>query len=245
MSPRLTILGKGKSFPISYADLERIPTPKPMGKVHKPIAFKEIVDTLSAVMDDAGYKQKGMSLTISNHGLKLFGTLRFEHDKETGLQLGFVNSNDESTRLKLIAGVHVWVCYNGMMSGDTPIFAKYHTKHLSIRDEVTACLDAIGNRFGKIDKALDAMKSATLKQIEAESLICRMAASDSPIIPLRLLPEVYKNYFTPDKGATDCKGGSKWSLHNAVTRASRVLSLPMQLRISQDASKVLGFNLGS
>src|SRR5262245_56353902 len=242
---RSSFLGKGKSFPISYQDLAKILTPKPMGKVHKPVAFKEIVDTLNDVMGENGFEKDSHTLTISNHGLKLFGILRYKHDKETGLALGFVSSNDESTRFKLIAGAHVWVCSNGCMSADTPIFAKYHTTHLSVRDEVLGCLEEVKKRYAKIDHQIERMKNASLKKEQAESLICQMAVGDAPVIPLRLLPDVYNNYFAPDKSHTDCRGENKWSLHNAVTRASRILSLPMQLKMSTGASKLLGFQLAS
>lgn len=243
--PGSSFLGKGKSFPINYADLAKIPTPKPMGKVHKPVAFKEIVDTISDVMQENGFEKDSHTLTISNKGMKLFGILRFKHDKETGLALGFISSNDESTRLKLIAGAHVWVCSNGCMSADTPIIAKYHTTHLSVRDEVLGCLDEVKKRYAQIDRKIDVLKNATLKKEQAEALICQMAVGDSPVIPLRLLPDVYANYFTPEKDHTDCRGGNKWALHNSVTRASRILSLPMQLKISQGASKLLDFNLAA
>lgn len=238
-----TLLTKGASVKVSYADLKRLPEPKKLGRVHTPVPHFKIVDAVNSVMEEAGYKLKGQQLSISNKGLKLFGVSTFQNGKEHGMALGFYSSNDRSIRLRIVAGVHVFVCENLAISGDVPLVAKYHTTHLDVREEVKSILGDVQKRWEKADEIIDKLKEKTLKDQEAESLICRMSVGESPVIPLRLLPDVYKNFFTPDREMTDCKGRHAWALHNSVTRAARVLSLPMQSRVSQGAGRLLGFTL--
>ena len=238
MKATSTLCTHAGAFKASYADLKIMHDPEKLGRIHTPVRHDIFVDGLREAVIAAGLVIRREDFAIMRGGAKLFGIMDFESaDKEMGACMGFRHGNDRSMRIKVVAGLRVFVCDNMALSGDQVLLNYLHTKSFDPKAECIAAVSQYLEARNAIELDVDRMRNTSLSDGRAKELIYD-AIVQKDVLPLRLLPEVDRWYFRGE--LEDVAPRSVWGLHNAFTRTLKSLpTLNQQMAASSATTKAL------
>lgn len=227
------------SFRASYADLKAMADPEKLGRIHTPVRHDVFIDGLREAVAMAGLTVNREELAIARGGAKLFGVMDFSsEDGKVGACMGFRHGNDRSMRIKVVAGIRVFVCDNMALSGDAGTLLNYlHTATFDPKAECIAAVSQYLEARNTLEVEIDRMKDAKISDGKAKELIYDAIVSRD-VLPLRMIPDVDRWYF---KGETeDLAPRTVWGLHNAFTRTLQELpSLNQRMKASSETTKAL------
>jgi hypothetical protein len=212
--------------PVSWETLRALPDPVSHGRFHRPIRYDELIERVLDRAEHAGLAVKNAGYAITPGGERLFAVIKFEGEGQYGRTLGLRSSTDQTFATKGVAGATVFVCDNLAFSGDEFVFNRKSTSNLNLKTLVQGGMDKFLAHAAAFEGRVAQLQAAPITDIEAKAVIYDSVV-DGRIAPLRLLPVVNEAYF--DKGR---KGefpevaenyGNRWGLHNAFTRAVKVL----------------------
>ena len=212
-----------------------VPVPKET-RTYKPVSHEELIDLTLSSIDSSGFTLDKERYSYARDGMVANGrfTIKDVADSEMQLEIGWQNSYDKSLSLKFAIGTSIFICKNGVVSGDFGAFRKPHKGQIQTftPDAITSYIRQAGEAFKRIQKERDAMKEIEVtKRIQAE-LIGRMFVEESFIqsTQLNILVSELKNP-THDYG---CKG-SLWELYNFTTFAMKESHPSLWMRNHIDA----------
>lgn len=128
------------------------------------------------------------------------------------LELGFLTSNMMRRRLKLVVGTRVFVCQNGMVSGDV-VLSNKHTSRFDLYDALETAMDTYHVKASELPARIKAMQDRKLTATESDHLL--MEAGRNRILPWSDIGLVAKEYAHPTFADHNVK--SSWGLLNAFT----------------------------
>lgn len=231
---------------VSYAELAALPVPVPRGRWHRPLAHVEVVDLLKEFVNVSSMVKRE-EYAVQTNGKKLFGVFDMEGNvfgEGRGYSVGFRASQDESFALRVVAGTRVFVCDNLALSGSDVVLNRKQTIGLSLRETLRYSVNKLFEQYSSMDRAIARMQQADLLDTAAKALVYDAFVKED--LPLRLFPHVNEWYFDPKHehaDATDCAPRSVWGLHNAFTRAIKVIESPVrQFEVTQGVGRYLGLN---
>ena len=227
---------------ISRSELSSIATPDAT-ESWRPIAHFDVVSTLSdraaarglkikseryAVLDGTLYPRPGMQVELK--GARLFGTLDFEpisgmpFPAGTTPSAGIRNSHDKTFALSILSGARVFVCANGVLSGEFVVSRK-HTSRIDLTASIDQALDAFMESIRGFNEFYQQLRDWKLRKTTAQSVVVELARagafSSSDILP------VLQEYENP--GHQDFADRNGWSLYNAATARMKVQSVARQV----------------
>jgi hypothetical protein len=131
------------------------------------------------------------------------------------MRLAFRNSYDKSMSVAFVAGASVWICSNGMISGEIQ-FMRKHTGSViqELNERIVSAIDELEQHFDLMISHSERMKSIELKKREAAELVGRMYIEEDLILPTQL-SVVKKEIERPTY--QDFRDDTLWSLYNHVT----------------------------
>lgn len=139
------------------------------------------------------------------------------HDHEMGMMFAWSNSYDKSMRFKCAVGAHVFVCLNGVVSGD---MANWKRKHTGTADQETiltiqAQISKAQSHYDQLVEDKEMLKNITLSKRKQAELLGRLFA-DQDVITLTQLGIVKRELEKPsfDYGVNP---DSAWTLYNHLT----------------------------
>jgi len=190
---------------VSRDDLYSVMTPEPT-QSWKPVPHIEVVNTLTdraaarglviknekfALLDGTLYGENGIQTRIP--GARLFGSLDFApipgmpFPAGCAPSCGLRNSADKSFALSILSGARVFVCANGVLSGEFVITRK-HTSGLDLVESIDAALDAFMESLRGFNQTYEQLRSRQLRKTTAHSLVVELARagafSSSDILPV-------------------------------------------------------------
>ena len=237
---------------VSYADLQTIKAPAPMGPRHYPVAHADLVDATKCELEKIGLAVVKEQYAVAHSGLRLFATFDLtptEHGPallpiralgERGMAVGLRHANDKSLAIDLCCGAHVFVCDNMAFSGDTTVLHRMHTKNFALRDEVGRGINRMLDKYDTFESNLSRLENTELTDERAKALLVDAFMKIRVLAP-KYLPSVYNWYFKPESDAPDCAARSAWGLHNAFTRTLKeVESLNVRNRASMAVGRYFG-----
>ena len=224
---------------VTLGDLRKMPDPKKLGRIHTPVRHDVFVDGLLSALMTRELEVEKSEFAVMRGGAKLFGVIDFaSKDKKIGACLGFRHGNDRSMRVRIVAGLRVFVCDNMMLSGDEVFMNRLHTNTFDILNESIAAVDRYLEVRGKIHDVMERMQDCKISVPRAKEIIYD-AVVENDVLPLRLLPSVNEWYFKGD--TEDVKPRTVWGLHNAFTRTIKELpTLNQQMAASSAVTRELG-----
>jgi len=247
---------------VTRDELVGLVTPPPQGPRHKPVPHTDLVDGLLNSLDRSGFdvtreqyavgmRRKGPDGEVYPD-TTIFGALNVRARGGNGRNpdtedytraIGFRSNNVQALAIKLVAGANVFVCDNLCLSGEQALCNKQHTTGLNLPVELDRAVNGLVGQGQRFDELVEAMQDCNLPARQAQALLFSMFAKK--VLPLRLLPEVNGNYFSPKEEWEDCKPRTVWGVHNAVTRALNDLPLNRRLDSTADTTRFLAgaFNL--
>jgi hypothetical protein len=216
-----TLIAHSGAVMCSREELKGVKTPRAT-ETWKPVPHSKLIDCVEETLQRNHFKIAKEEYAIQSEGNKLFGVLTL--NSELGgyaLALGIRTSNDKSFPVQMIAGARVFVCDNLAFSGNVVTLRRKHTSGLDIRQEVVGGVSRALVQFQSLSASVDRMKAIDLAGKDNFAKAKIVDAAVKGVMPLRLIPAIYQNYFEPKHD--EFKARNAWSLHNAFTEAFKEL----------------------
>lgn len=198
-------------------------TPLPQhGRNYAVIAHGDIINRTRATLSNSGFEVEKELYKCSKDGQIAQGIYHLvsKQDPEIGMMFAWANSYNKLTRFKCAVGARVFICDNGMVSGDAASYSRVHKGK-------SALTDVMGTIDGQIkDGASHFLNLITEKEMLKDVILDR-ADQASVLGHLYALEEVLTVYQASivkkemDKPSYDygVDPNSAWALYNHVTHA--------------------------
>lgn len=225
MTSTLT-LSKG-SHQVTLDVLRGLPEPEVMGSRHKPIPHWHLIDTLVDQIYDRNWHIVKSSYAVARGGATLFGVMDLRDTGAptgagTGISFGFRSSTNQITAIKGVAGFRVFNCDNLTLSGDMFVLHSKLTTRLNLPFAIANGLNKFLTQADSLCRDIVEMERHALTTGEAKQRC--FDVFDRGALPLHLFDNVSQLYFHPQREHPDCTPRTLWGLHNACTRAVKLLS---------------------
>lgn len=194
-------------------------TPVPQQtRTYKPVSHGQLIDLTLRGVENAGFKIDKEIYSIASEGLMANARFTIQNvaDKEMSLEIGWQNSYNKTLSLKFAIGAHIFICANGMVTGDMGSFKK---KHMSDVQEFTPAniseyIKRAGDHFTLLQKDREMMKQIEMTKRTTAELIGRLYIEES-LIKSTQLNIIARELDTPthDYGSSN----SLWELYNYTT----------------------------
>jgi hypothetical protein len=198
------------------------------GKSYTVIPHGHIIDSARQELAAAGFSIDREIYKSTANGEVAQGVYHLVSDKDPdmGMMFAWSNSYNKMMRFKCAIGGQVFVCMNGVVSGD---MANYKRKHTG-----TALQEAVGSiqfqiqradqYFNKLVEEKEALKLVTLSDIDKAHIIGELLV-DQQIISTTQVSLVLKELNKPSFNYNS-DVDSAWTLYNHITHALK-LSHPL------------------
>jgi hypothetical protein len=183
---------------------------------YAPISHREIIDGIKEQLDIKGFKILTSNYKCNGSGTKVIGYYGIEHtDSEIGIMMAFRNSYDKTMSAGIAIGGQVWICENGMISGDISLIRR-HTGAASkiVNNKIIESIDTFETSFKSIIEDRDRMKSDSITKKTCAELLGRMYIEEKMITSTQL--DIIKQELDFSK---DFKGGTVWDFYNNCTES--------------------------
>ncbi len=233
---RSTLIAHCGAIRMTREQLRGLETPEAQGRWHKPIPHAKFADTLiDTVLADRGIKVVREEYAVQRTHL-LFFALDFAADSQglSALPPGQLHniagrgSNDCSIKREVGCGRRLMVCDNMMLAGALISLERKQTIGFDLKAELGEMVDRYLTQTVEFSGQIEKAQQRALTDAAAKGLIFD-AFIKNDVMPIRLMPHVARDYFEPaptqEDAMTDIVEHPRtlWSLHNAFTRAARVL----------------------
>jgi len=151
------------------------------------------------------------------------------------MMFGYRNSYDKSMSVAFVAGGSVWICGNGLISGDLMAFKRKHTGTVAeeLNDKIQIGVDRMRSDFVRLNMEVDVMKNYSLTPRQKAEVLGVMYFENNLVTPTQL--SVIKNELT---NSEHFKEDNAWSLYNNVSES---LKKSHPVDIIQDHIKLHSF----
>ncbi len=225
----------------TVADLERVEMVKPewLGKAWKGIEHKDLVNTLQESFQSRGWGFDEPKLSMDKTEARLAGSWNLdipdiEKMTDQSLSIGFLTANDGSKSLRLVIGTTVFVCTNGMVTGEILLKHK-HTIHFDLRAELDTALEVYHHRAERIPKFVNALKQREVSQQEADHIL--MEAGRLGMMGWKKLGDVSKEFMKPTY--SELAVPTSWGLYNAFTHIIKGMPAIQQMDLMNEFRPLL------
>ena len=222
-------------------DLYGVVTPDPT-ETWRPVPHIDVVNTLTdraaarglvikserfALLDGTLYGANGVQTRLP--GARLFGSLDFA---PTGMPFpagcapsaGLRNSHDKTFALSILSGARVFVCANGVLSGEFSISRK-HTSGIDLAESIDEALNSFMESLRGFNETYERLRSRQLRKTSAHSLVVELARagafSSSDILP------VVQEFENPHHD--EFREHNAWNLYQSCTEIMKAQSPARQV----------------
>lgn len=187
---------------------------------YRPISHAQLIDLTLGGIDKAGFTLDKEVYSSARDGNVANGKFSINNvkDNEMQLQIAWQNSYDRSLSLKFAIGTRVFICSNGMVSGDMGAFRKIHKGGIQTfaPHAISEYIKYAADHFTNMQKERESMKQVELSMRTKSELLGRMFIENKIITSTQLniinreLQAPTHDYNSPD---------SLWELYNYSTFA--------------------------
>ena len=191
-------------------------------RTYKPVSHGQLIDLTLESIHQAGFKLDTETYSSARDGNIANGKFTISNvaDKEMQLQIGWQNSYDKSLSLKFAIGTQVFICQNGMVSGDYGAFKKKHQGDVQefTPAAIVEYIKSAGEGFRKMQGDRELMKHVQIDARITAELVGRMILEKEFIesTQLNIIKRELSNP-TYDYGAPQ----SLWELYQYTTYAMK------------------------
>ena len=201
--------------------LRAIPLPNHGGK-YAVVPHGTIIDETRNQLAIAGFEIERELYKTSLDGQIAQGVyhLKYGNDADMGLMFAWSNSYNKQMRFKCAIGAQVFICMNGVVSGD---LANYNRKHMgasTLNDVFTTINSQISNAKTYFDNLVDdkqLLKNIILTPRDKGSILGELFANDE-ILTLTQVGIVKRELDKPTH-TYNASADSAWSMYNHITLA--------------------------
>jgi|TARA_Y100000310_G_scaffold345563_1_gene466685 hypothetical protein len=205
------------------AQVRAVPTPDPTGRWH-PIGHGRLLDEINGAVEEMGLDVTDRRYDLLDGGDKFFGTYQIGDFRqaqipgEVGFQIGFRGSINKTMAEAVVFGTTVFICSNGMMSGERIISRKNTTNILTdlwmlVRNALSGF-----HAFRQAQTAqYERLAATNVTDAEAHDFICRCLRANK-MITGQMVQDIVKEWHDPSHDFGD---KTAWRLHNAFTEVAK------------------------
>ena len=191
--------------------------PESAGRVWQGISHRKLTETLMEDMLGRGWVINSMAFNLSKDKADLAGAFditlpNLDAPEGQMFSLGFLTSNAMRKPLKFVVGTRVFVCNNGMATGEI-ILSHKHTFRFDLELEVHNALNSYRYKASKINYTVKQMKERILANREYERLLIQTGREG--ILPWSRVGQLDEEYRHPS--FRDFSEKTSWGLYNAFT----------------------------
>ena len=191
------------------------------GKTYTVIPHGYVIDQAKQELASAG-----LEITRSLYKCSLDGQiaqgiyhLNSAADKDMGMMFAWSNSYNKMMKFKCAIGAQVFICMNGVVSGDLGTYKRKHTG-TALADVTSSIQFQIANAthyYNNLIADKEMLKQVILSKRDQSSIIGQLYA-DKEILTLTQLAQVKREMGTPSH-VYNADVNSAWSLYNHITLA--------------------------
>lgn len=205
---------------VSKSVLEAAPLPQ-HGPTYTVVSHSKVINQTKEALKEYGYRIVSENYRATRDCSIAQGIyhLYSQNDPDMGLMFAWSNSYDKSHRFRCAIGSHVFVCGNGMLSGNMNTYARKHTGTAD-KDVVSAIDEQLVDamlRFAVLIKDKETMKEIILDDKQKAELVGRLFLQEN-ILNTQQITQVKKEIEDPSH-YYNANPNSLWTLYNHVTNA--------------------------
>lgn len=209
----------------SYTTAERlmaVPLPNHGGR-YSVVSHEHIIKEAKNELALAGFTVDKELYKMSLDGQMAQGIyhIKIKHgnDPDMGLMFGWSNSYNKMMRFKCAIGAHVFVCDNGVISGDIANYARKHsgTALQDVNTHIQSQISQANQYFSNLVADKEMLKQVKLSKADQASIVGKLFI-DKDIITLTQVGIIKREIEEPSHNY-NADPNSAWSLYNHITLA--------------------------
>jgi hypothetical protein len=203
---------------ITEVELLSVQTP-PKTASYSPVSHRSFMEAIQEELDKNNLVVANKQYKVNREGKQVIATYDIKQAgySELGMRLAWRNSYDKSMTAALVAGSNVWICSNGMISGELQYMRK-HTGSIAseLHGKIQGSINQLGDTFSKHNRDMEKMKDVYINEREYAEIAGRLFINEEIITSTQL--SIMKNELTTPT-YEDFTEPSLWSLYNHTTHA--------------------------
>ena len=181
------------------------------------VPHRAIIEVIQEELDRHGLTAVSEKYNTNNKGTQVIGYVDIVHPDGTnlGMRLAFRNSYDKSMSVAFVAGSLVWICGNGMISGELQ-FLRKHTGSVNreLHEKVMTTIGYLDEHFRRMLFYSEVMKNRFLTREDMAKVLGKMFFQENLVTPTQL--GIIKKEFK-EPSFEEFRYDNLWSLYNYVT----------------------------
>lgn len=201
-------------------------TPVPVKtSTYSPVSHKNVVERIHEEAYKNNFILKNFQINAARDFKQVIGYMDYETgDTDMGIRVGFRNSYDKSMSFALVIGNTVWICSNGMISGEI------QTKKIHRGDQLTSLIeDKIINGFSLAEEVYrtnkessELFKDVLISEDITHQITGQLFLEDKILNSMQLNCLKDQLYSSENFATIDSNHFSAWDLYNHVTESLKL-----------------------
>ena len=198
-------------------ELLRVPIPEQTDS-YSPVAHRDVILEIQEQLDRKNLIVSNKDYRFARDGQKLIGYFDINNgDPDMGFRFGFKNSYDKSMSLGMTAGSSIWICSNGMMSGDIQFVRKHTGTVLSeMKEKIISTIEQLETIYIKHKADKEVMEDRPLNVFRRNEMLGNLFFTKKIISPHQA-SEVKREIEEPTY--PEFKDDNIWGMYNKITHA--------------------------
>jgi len=208
---------------LSIEKLYAIPLPQET-RTYKPVSHIDIINLIQQKAVSAGLQQRGCTFLSARDGRQLVGYFDYNStDDEMGIRVAFKNSYDKSMAFGVAIGANVFICSNGVVSGEIALKHKHvDDVNEEMFEKIHFGFDKIGDIFNNIKAVSTELKSVYIEPKRIYELSGKLFIEKGLINTVQMT-ELKTQLNKPEHFTSMWEDGfNGWDYYNAVTQTLKV-----------------------
>lgn len=184
---------------------------------YSPVSHKNILDATYEQLDRHDLRVISEGFNSNRAGTEVIGYLDINHPalETLGMRLAFRNSYDKSMSVAFAAGSVVWICGNGMVSGEIQYIRK-HTGGVvqELNEKIVTTINQLGEHFDRMIRHSEQLHNIEMSKRQYAELMGRLFIIDKLVNPTQM-NIISREIDTPS--FESFQDMNAWSLYNHVT----------------------------
>lgn len=190
------------------------------GKSYTVIPHGDIIDQTRAELTLAGFEieHELYKTTLTCDVAQGIYHLKHGNDPDMGLMFAWSNSYNKTMRFKCAIGARVFICMNGMVSGDLSSYQRRHSGPTALQEAVASIKTQMTTaklHFDRLVQDKEMLKTVLLSKKEQSSIIGQLYA-DQEILTVSQMASVKREMDKPSFNY-NADPNSAWALYNHIT----------------------------
>lgn len=205
---------------VTGEELKNIPLPNHGGR-YAVIPHAYIIDNVRTELQNHGLQIINTQYKSTLDGQVAQGIYKLSHstDPDMGMMFAWSNSYNKMLRFKCAVGAQVFVCMNGVVSGDMQSYSRKHTGSAlhDVDATIVHQLNQAVSHYNLLIQDKEMLKNVILSPKEKGTILGRLFAEEE-ILTLTQTGIVKREMFKPSF-KYNCDKDSAWAMYNHITHA--------------------------